>query len=301
MEKLSCAQARQIDLVAYLALLGNYPQKVRNQDHWYISPLREEKTPSFKINSVLNLWYDHGNGKGGNLIDFGVSYFNCTVTALLKRLSSRQVLNFSFQPLSSDCKNNDTHRSKILILGKRRLSAKLLFEYLQKRCIPNEIADRFCQEIDFELYDKKYSAIGFQNNAGGYEIRNPNFKSSSSPKDISIIDNHKDQLFVFEGFFSYRSFQTIHQYKNIDLTNFLVLNSLSFFQKNREIMEQHRRINLFLDRDETGFSATKQALKWSEKYFDESHRYNGFKDLNEFHIRSIEMNLKERRSYYGRL
>jgi Toprim-like/CHC2 zinc finger len=301
MEKLSCAQAKQIDLVTYLALLGHYSQQVRNQDHWFISPLREEKTPSFKVNRQLNLWYDHGNGKGGNLIDFGVLYFNCTVTELLKHLSSSQVPNFSFQPLSSDCKNNDTHRSKILIFGKRRLAAKRLLEYLQKRCIPSEIAERFCQEIDFELYGRKYYAIGFQNNAGGYEIRNPNFKGSSSPKDISIIDNGKDQLVVFEGFFSYLSFQTIHQHKNIDLTNFLVLNSLSFFEKNREIMEQYQRINLFLDRDEPGLNSTKEALEWSDKYIDASHKYKGFKDLNEFHIHSIEINLKEGWSYHGRL
>lgn len=38
-----CAAARQIDLVDYLASLGHQPQKVRNQDYWYLSPLREEK------------------------------------------------------------------------------------------------------------------------------------------------------------------------------------------------------------------------------------------------------------------
>jgi hypothetical protein len=39
MEKLSCVQAKQIELVEYLAFLGHYPQKLRNQDYWYIFPL----------------------------------------------------------------------------------------------------------------------------------------------------------------------------------------------------------------------------------------------------------------------
>jgi len=43
MEKLTCRGAKQIDLVDYLASLGYQPQKVKNQDYWYLSPLRDEK------------------------------------------------------------------------------------------------------------------------------------------------------------------------------------------------------------------------------------------------------------------
>jgi DNA primase len=49
MKKLMCAEARQIDLVDYLASLGHQPQKVRNQDYWYLSPLRNKKIASFKV------------------------------------------------------------------------------------------------------------------------------------------------------------------------------------------------------------------------------------------------------------
>lgn len=98
MEKLTCSGAKQIDLVDYLASLGHQPQKVNNRDYWYLSPLREEKTPSFKVNQKLNVWYDHATGKGGNLIDFGTQYFNCSVAELLQRLSGQTILSFSFHP-----------------------------------------------------------------------------------------------------------------------------------------------------------------------------------------------------------
>ena len=78
--KLMCADAKQLDLVDYLASLGHQPQKARNQDHWYLSPLQEEKTPSFKVDRRLNMWYDRGTGKGGDLIDFGTLYYRCTVS-----------------------------------------------------------------------------------------------------------------------------------------------------------------------------------------------------------------------------
>ena len=89
-------EAKQIDLVDYLAALGHRPQKIRNKDYWYLSPLREEKTPSFKVNRSLNAWYDHSIGKGGNLIDFGILYFNCTVSDLLQHLSQYQSTPISF-------------------------------------------------------------------------------------------------------------------------------------------------------------------------------------------------------------
>jgi len=87
MKKLMTAEAKQIDLVDYLAALGHYPKKVRNADYWFLSPLREEKTPSLKVNRNMNAWYDHGIGKGGNLVDFGVLYFNCSVIEFLQHSS----------------------------------------------------------------------------------------------------------------------------------------------------------------------------------------------------------------------
>ncbi len=52
---MNCEEANQIDLVDYLYSLGYHPQKIRNYDHWYLSPLREEKEASFKVNRQKNL------------------------------------------------------------------------------------------------------------------------------------------------------------------------------------------------------------------------------------------------------
>ncbi len=60
----NCGEARQIDMVDYLAKAGYQPQRIRDNDYWYHSPLRNERTPSFKVNRKINRWYDHGIGKG---------------------------------------------------------------------------------------------------------------------------------------------------------------------------------------------------------------------------------------------
>jgi len=280
MLKLSCKGARQFDLVDYLASLGHHPQKISNQDYWYLSPLRTERTPSFKVNRRLNSWYDHGIGKGGNLIDFGVLYFNCSVSDLLHRLALRAAPDFSFHPptVSADEKKED----KIVILANRPLNSPALLGYIQKRQIPVEIARHFCEEVDFLLYGKKYTVIGFRNEAGGYELRSEHFKGSSSPKDVTFINNHTQQVSVFEGFFSFLSFFSATD-RAVLPSNCLVLNSLSFLEKSRPLMEQHQTIQLFLDRDTAGINHTQLALKWdNDRYIDRTDFYQGHKDLNDW-------------------
>src|SRR3954470_21585915 len=98
---LSCDEARTLDIVSYLSSLGYKPDKVRNYDYWYHSPLRSEKTPSFKVNRKLNLWYDHGIGKGGTTIDFIMLYFNCSLKEALQLLQARAgvISSFFHKPL----------------------------------------------------------------------------------------------------------------------------------------------------------------------------------------------------------
>ena len=76
-------EVKNTDMVDYLSSLGFKPAKVTRNDYWYISPFREETTPSFKVNRNINRWYDFGEGKGGNIVDFGVLYHNCSVKELL--------------------------------------------------------------------------------------------------------------------------------------------------------------------------------------------------------------------------
>ncbi len=275
------SEAKEMDIVDYLSTLGHEPTKIRKNDYWYLSPLREEKTPSFKVNRKLNRWYDHGLGRGGNLIDLGIEYHRCTFGELLGKLSG----NLSFQkPHAQMVKSVYEPEPKIKILGDFELTSFVLLRYLEQRHIPIEIAKKYCCEIRYELNEKTYYGIGFKNDSGGWEIRNPYFKASSSPKDMTTVKNGSDEAVVFEGFTDFLSFKT--RYKNLPENNqdFVVLNSISFFERARPFMEQHQAILLYLDRDDAGQRCSKRALSMSNKYSDESSLYKNFKDLNEWLI-----------------
>ena len=99
-------------MVDYLSRLGYQPTKIKNADYWYLSPLRNEKTASFKINRKLNCWYDHGIGKGGNIIDFAILFHNCTISKFYSHL----VKIFLFI-------------NRILLLLKRKLKMTIKFKF----------------------------------------------------------------------------------------------------------------------------------------------------------------------------
>ena len=61
--------------------------------------------------------------------------------------------------------------------------------------------------------------------------------------------------------------------KNINADS-LILNSIAFFERSRENMEQYANIYLFLDHDKMGMAYTKQALTWGRKYQDARKCYN---------------------------
>jgi DNA primase len=293
MEKFNCKIANQIDLVNYLETLGHEPSKIKNQDYWFLSPFRNENTPSFKVNQKLNLWYDHGLGKGGNVVDFGIEYFRCTVSEFLQLLNGSNISSGTSLSLKSEKRQSSNQRivnekkdnltDKIVIIDVCTLENSMLTAYLDSRSISQEIARQHCKEVDFCLNNRKHTAIGFQNISGGYELRSESFKGSSSPKDITFIDTQAKSVAVFEGFFDYLSYIMMNQ-KSINLqTNFLILNSLSFFNKSIQLMEKHERVDLYLDRDTGGIKFTNEALQRdSAKYTDQSFLYQQKKDLNEW-------------------
>jgi DNA primase len=281
--RFSLAEIRELDMVEYLSSLGHEPVSIKNGiDYWYLSPLREEKNASFKINRGKNRWYDHGEGAGGNLIDFGIRYYQCTLAEFLQKIND----DLSFQrPLVRQHVpqvNTEEKENKIIVVGEKPITSYTLIRYLHQRKISLAIAAQFCKEVTYELHGREFYGIGFKNNSGGFEIRNPDFKAGSSPKDFTTIENGAGQVHIFEGFMDFLSFKTIYQNQPENDSDFIILNGVHFFEKARPMMEQYNAIRLWLDRDNTGRKYTQYALSLDRRYRDESKRYIRFEDLNDW-------------------
>jgi hypothetical protein len=267
----SIEELKHVDLPGYLENRGHQPQKIRSNDYWYLSPFGDEKQPPFKVNRKFNAGYDHGIGKGGNVIDFGILYHGCSVAEVIKKLEDflsfhSQTLTVQ-QPQSNRQKLNEALEPTIKVIAAKPLTHPTLCRYLEDRKMPPQIAKKYCREVEFNLNDKRYFAIGLENKSGKFELPNEHFKGSSPPKDVTLIEqNNCNHIAVFEGLFSFTSCQTLHQNNAGQLTNFLILNSLSFFKKRRSIMEKHQQVHLHLDHSSAGLKHTHEALKWNVKY-----------------------------------
>ncbi len=281
---MNLAQVREMDLVGYLSGLGFEPAKPSRNgiDFYYLSPLRIEHDPSFHVNRKKKCWFDHGLGRGGTVIDFGMIFYNCTVSEFIARINGgspglQAVILPAFNRERLPGKEN-----RIRVISDKPLYAYPLVNYLHERHIPRVVAEQYCREVNYELDGRNYFGIGFKNDAGGFEIRNAYVKQSSSPKDITSIGNGGREAHVFEGFMDFLSWKTLHQDLERPPADFIVLNGAAFFEKARPAMEQHEVIRLWLDRDTTGKAYAKYALSLNKGYHDESGLYSKHKDLNEW-------------------
>ncbi len=274
---------KRIDLVSYLDSIGHQPKLIRNNDYWYYSPFREEKTPSFKVNRQRNVWFDHGTGEGGTIIDLGVKLYNCTYHELIEKLTNgKPILN----KRSGALPTKET-QSKIEVLSTGSLKAPELTSYLKSRGIYIDTATQYCSEVDFRIGERTYKAIGFPNRTGGFELRNHWFKGSSTPKDISLItsENNSSKLSVFEGFIDFLSALTISNPKFLETTkdsSFLVLNSVAFIGREIPLIRSFPEVTLFLDNDNAGKVAKTRLQVQGIHFKDASTWYPKHKDVNEF-------------------
>ncbi|MCF2516991.1 toprim domain-containing protein [Dyadobacter sp. CY351] len=273
-----------------------HPQYVRGQDHWYLSPFRDEKTPSFKVNARLNLYYDHGNGQGGDVIDLGRALFRCDTKALLEKLDSGL---FLFQPQNP--KSTGLHidsgvtparaldRSGIHITALKELGSNLaITQYLESRGIDLAICKPYCHEVYYRIGDKNYFAAGFQNRSGGYELRNAYFKGSTSPKDMSHIENGHSSVCVLEGFIDFLSLLSLRKQEQIQ-TDFVVLNSVSLAERSVDIVKGYSTVFLYPDHDAAGKKLLEKFDSAGLNCVDASGIYRDYKDLNQMLVASKQL------------
>ena len=65
------------------------PVKQRGRDFWCCCPLHNEKTPSFKIDPVLQLWHCFGCGEGGDVFGFVMKTEDLSFPEAVRRLADR--------------------------------------------------------------------------------------------------------------------------------------------------------------------------------------------------------------------
>ena len=273
---MNTTQAREIAIEKVLQNLGCEPTKNNETESWYLSPFRIEKSASFKLNKKLNRWFDHGEQKGGNVIDFVIAKFGFNVTEALDYLKQfADFISFHQQVFEATEEEKVDHIEKII-----PIQHLALIQYLKSRGITNYQKVNCLKEIHYSIKDKKYFALGFRNKSGGFEVRSKYAKICLGKKDICHIKNECETIRVFEGFFDYLSF--IQKEDLNTKSDYLILNSVALIMKNSSILKDYKAIELYLDNDEAGDKYTNMVKAMFENSVDCRSIFNGFKDFNEW-------------------
>jgi len=282
-------QAKAEALPEFLGRLGHVPTSIRGNDVWYRSPFRpDERTPSFKVDSQKNVWFDHGMGVGGTIIDLMVHLEGeSDISRVLERIAG--VLGSPpkervVMPVIR-ASERGAEKPQPVIERVQTIEDQALEAYVRERGIPLDLARLYLQEVSYRVGDHHFRALGFANDAGGFEVRSPNFKGTLGTKDIRFLPlQGNPRAAVFEGFFDFLSVLA-HYRKDKAEANVLVLNSMSMLDRGIERLQaaQVNKLYTYLDRDAAGEKglATLQAVPgW--QVLDASRLYAGFKDANEF-------------------
>jgi hypothetical protein len=270
-------EAKRTHLMDYLQKSGHAPVKIRYGNAWFLSPLRQEKTPSFKVHLSRNLWYDFGTGEGGTLIDLVMKLHHVNLPETLELISKN-----STSPGHYNNSDHSDESGKIKIERIQTLRNPALIQYLNSRRVSVPFARKFLKEAYYSVHGKRYFALAFKNDKDGYELRNAFFKTGSSPKYCTTIpgaDNSK--INVFEGFMDFLSCCTL--YNRIPRSRTIVLNSLSFLPRIKPLLADAKEINLFLDNDAAGRTATQTVISKNANVNDWAPViYPYHKDFNDF-------------------
>lgn len=286
-------EIKSIPLTSFLSRLGHEPAARKGTRLWYKSPLRQEHTPSFKVETALNCWYDFGLGRGGNIIDLAAELYQSTdLRHILRCIADSypvpSVLTVASSFLCGAKRQGrlaprhsapSMERFEVVPLEHRALVA-----YLQERGIPAHIATANCKEAHYSVNGKFYFAVAFENVSGGWELRNRYFKGCRGRKEISYLpwarDGPSTECAVFEGFIDYLSALTLGIISGADA---IILNSVVNISKAVPYLKGYTAINCYLDNDTAGQTAlTELTTIYGSTVIDCSALYSGYNDLNEY-------------------
>ena len=298
-------QAKQIRVETFLERIGCVRTKTNANEIWFRSPLHEDKTPSFRVNQILNTWFDYGLDEGGDLIKLVQKINSVSVSEALSILAStvdvitstpRPIIEKTQAQIQIPQMPETPKERKLEILEVTSIHEKALFYYLQERCIDLDVAKKYLKQVDFRIVEtdrtgNRQYALAMKNNNDCYEFRNKHLKGivgepkNEQSKDLTtfnVVENK--QVSIFEGMFDFLSFLTHYGIKDFQ-SGVIILHSITMSKKAQEILKNNNfsEVFLFLDNDEAGRRA---SIKLSEMVTcpvkDKSTIYRGFKDYNEF-------------------
>jgi len=296
-------QAKAIPIAQILEHINFQPTRTNDKESWYLSPIRAEKTASFHVHSSKNLWFDFGEGIGGDNIKLVQAILksqgqSASVSDALSWLHETIGGNAVYQPVQRSFAENK--EPALSVKSVKAISNVALIHYLESRGIPLSVAQKVLKQVSFTNSNtgKTLFALGLLNEEEGYELRNPFFQGSVGMKTISFIRGTQPKppgINFFEGMMDYLSVVT--QRNGVPLKNdTIVLNSVACVQHAIPYLTGYGYSIAYtwMDNDAAGKKAARSLahiFKTEESiaHCPMNRVYQPYKDVNAWHMQRLEL------------
>jgi hypothetical protein len=293
--------ANAICLQQLLNQLGFVPFKTRKNSIQYFSPLREERTPSFYVHPKKNLWYDFGTKKGGKTIQFACAWLESQERSATIPDALHWLDNVSWVAPAIPVQHHELELSEgptLVLRGQGKIHHPTLVKYLKDRGIDPAVASQYLTQLRIFNHNtqKNFFTLGFRNEDGGYELRNPFFKGCLHPKTVTFIrgpEPKPDTIHIFEGLMDFLSIMTQRGGKLLD-GDVIVLNSVAMLKDASSYIRkyEYQMACTWLDNDTAGNSAADELNSFFKteptlKHQCMNEQYQSFKDVNEWHMHRL--------------
>ena len=297
-------QARGISLESFIKQLG-YQEvtKGRSNEAWFRSPLRDEKTASFKVDRRANKWIDFGGeAKQGDIIDFVKAYGErkgwgtLDTSEALQRIAdttgekpriSRSAAKQGFAPRTEKVGNSGSATFRIDLIAP--LQSKKLIDYLRDRKLLVGPAKKYVQQIHYTHVPsrRQFYGLTWANEEGGQEVRSPHFKAVIGNKAPSVINvNHPETVAgtaIFEGMTDYLSYLQLA--KQEVMARAIIMNSTATYKEVIELVNRQPRdepVQGYLQNDRAGLVAAYRLKQGLPQLQLQNSKYSAYADINDY-------------------
>ena len=256
---------KMVSIPELMSFWGFSPTSRKGDFLHYRSPLREDRNPSFWVNTQKGTCGDFNGDRIGDVINLAARHDHCDImTAAINLADMFRLGSFTSASLrererqAATPTTTTTRTSNIYITHVQPLQNAALLQYVQERGISTDTAKKYLQEVYYKTSNgdtsRQYFGVSFHNDKGGCEIRSKYYKGGTSPKTVTTIKQGSGTVVVFEGVFTFLS--CIEYWNSLNKTipyDVIVLNSLSNIDKAN--FANYATIKLMLDADQAGHDA----------------------------------------------
>lgn len=247
-----------VSITGLLSRLGIEPTKNFGKESFYNNVFNgsNSKTKnSLRINSELDAWFDKDLGMGGDIVDFGLAYWqSLNRLEVIKRIS--EVFNMAI-----------TQNVTKPLTGRKRAAIKIphyhvqhtkpigenyhISSYLRAKGLLG-MDNSYLKEVYYYVVDQKgtrknFCSAGWKNENGGWEVRSWYYSGCIGPRGMTFIAGEQNAVLVFLEMTHYLSALAKDK---ISGPNILVLNSTDFFKPAVHRASKFDEVSVFLSSDQ---------------------------------------------------